>query len=221
MPDFLGAFYFYMQDVLQMRDGHEASIEICEAGVLVLTSGRIVACDGLIPSDEPFTQTVKPGSYPVILSIALFGEEWPTVACAMLRLRDKMPTTWKLATVEGQSEVAEQEGKIIGYGVDCGVGCFADLNAMRTLTTSPDTYNRLQERVHQPGVEWVDFHLDAAGSSNIIVFSSGEGDGTYPSYFGYDAEGNVLCLATDFGVIAPLPEKQTEKPNKDQLRLDF
>ncbi len=55
MPDFLGAFYFHMQESLQTWYGHAISIEVCEAGVLTLTSGKIVACDGLIPSDEPFT----------------------------------------------------------------------------------------------------------------------------------------------------------------------
>ncbi len=74
MPDFFGAFYFYTQEVLQTREGRAVPIEIAEAGALVLTSGRIVACDGLIPSDEPFTERVKPGSYPVVLCIAMFSE---------------------------------------------------------------------------------------------------------------------------------------------------
>lgn len=221
MPDFLGAFYFYTQEVLQTREGRAISIEIAEAGALVLTSGKIVACDGLIPSDEPFTEIVEPGSYPVILSIAMFGEEWPVIACAMLRFKDEMPVAWKLATVAGQSEVPDREDETVGYGVDCGVGCFADLDTMHTLMTSPEIYARLQEQVHQAGMKMVDFQPNNARSSNIITFSSGEGDGTYPSYFGYDADGNVLCLATDFGIIAPLPEKQAEKPSKYQLRLDF
>jgi len=221
MPDFFGAFYFYTQEVLQTREGRAVPIEIAEAGALVLTSGRIVACDGLIPSDEPFTERVKPGSYPVVLCIAMFSEEWPVIACAMLRLKDEMPVVWKPATVAGQSEVPEREDETVGYGVDCGVGCFADLDAMHALIASPDTYSRLQEQVHHAGMKIVDFQPDTARPSNIIIFSSGEGDGTYPSYFGYDDDGNILCLATDFGIIAPLPEKQTEKPNKDQLRLDF
>ena len=221
MPDFLGAFYFYNQDVLHLQDGRDVSIEICEAGVLFLTSGRIVACDGLIPDVEPFTETVEPGSYPVFLSIAMFGDEWPVVACAMLRLKDEMPAIWKLATVAGQSETAEIEGDIVGYGVDTGTGCFADLDAMQTLATSPDLWSRLQKQVHQPGIDWIDFPIDTPGLPNIIVFSSGDGDGTYPSYFGYDVDGNVLCLATDFGIIAPLTENPIEKPNKDRLKLDL
>jgi hypothetical protein len=47
------------------------------------------------------------------------------------------------------------------------------------------------------------------------------GDGTYPSYFGFDADGNVLFLATDFGIIAPLPDNVADTPDKDQLKLEF
>jgi hypothetical protein len=35
----------------------------------------------------------------------------------------------------------------------------------------------------------------------VIVFSSGWGDGSYPSYFGLDAEGTPLVLMTDFQIL--------------------
>lgn len=139
----------------------------------------------------------------------------------MVRLKDEMPKTWTLATVAGQRETAEREEDIVGYGVDCGVGCFADLDAMHTLMASPDIYAWLQEQVSQAGMKMVDFQTGSAVPANIMTFSSGEGDGTYPSYFGYDADGNILCLTTDFGIIKPLKGEQAEAPNKDQLRLDL
>lgn len=71
IPDFLGTFYFYAQDELQTRAGSTASVELREVGSLHVTSGKIVACDGFIPSTEPFTETVKLGHYPVILSLIL------------------------------------------------------------------------------------------------------------------------------------------------------
>ena len=98
IPDFSRAFYFYAQGDLLTRDGFIASVELHEVGSLCVTSGKIVACDGLIPSTEPFTETIKPGRYPVILSIILNHKSWPIVACAMLRLKDEMPTVWKPAT---------------------------------------------------------------------------------------------------------------------------
>jgi hypothetical protein len=40
------------------------------------------------------------------------------------------------------------------------------------------------------------------GSANLIAFSSGLGDGVYPSFGGIDASGMVSVVVTDFFVIA-------------------
>jgi Protein of unknown function (DUF4241) len=34
-----------------------------------------------------------------------------------------------------------------------------------------------------------------------VIFSSGFGDGYYASYFGYDGEGELVALMTDFLVV--------------------
>lgn len=39
------------------------------------------------------------------------------------------------------------------------------------------------------------------GPGNIIMFTSGWGDGFYASWFGYDAQGHVAALVTDFTVV--------------------
>lgn len=36
---------------------------------------------------------------------------------------------------------------------------------------------------------------------NVAAFSSGWGDGGYPSYWGFDAEGQLCCLMTDFCIL--------------------
>lgn len=213
IPDFLGAFYFYKTEILTDCNGQDADIECQEVGSLVLPTGTIVACDGLIPSLEPFAQKVTPGSYPVILSL-VFSESSLQVACAMLRFSDTMPVSWKPADAPDQNEFHG-----IGYGVDTGTGCFADLAAMQALLAGPDVYERLRKEVNSPYVDWVDFRV--SDDCNIIAFSSGKGDGKYPSYFGYDADKNVVCLATDFGIIAPVAGQPAETPSKFQLKLDF
>ena len=45
--------------------------------------------------------------------------------------------------------------------------------------------------------------LDPESGLNLIAFSSGWGDGCYPSYWGLDAQGQATCLLTDFRVIEP------------------
>jgi hypothetical protein len=43
--------------------------------------------------------------------------------------------------------------------------------------------------------------LDPQSQANIVCFRSGEGDGSYPSYFGLGADGTPACLVTDFGLL--------------------
>ena len=49
---------------------------------------------------------------------------------------------------------------------------------------------------------WANIVADTASGANVICFHSGWGDGFYASYFGYDDAGAIVCLLTDFGVIA-------------------
>jgi hypothetical protein len=42
---------------------------------------------------------------------------------------------------------------------------------------------------------------DGSCAGNLIAFSSGWGDGAYPSYFGYDAKNRLASVVTDFHVL--------------------
>jgi hypothetical protein len=55
---------------------------------------------------------------------------------------------------------------------------------------------------------WFDFAPFEGKPENIICFSSGFGDGCYPSFFGWDAEGKVCALITDF-CLFDSPEEAT------------
>lgn len=44
--------------------------------------------------------------------------------------------------------------------------------------------------------------LNDVMGGNLVMFSSGWGDGCYGSYFGYAADGVLACLITDFGVLS-------------------
>ncbi len=43
--------------------------------------------------------------------------------------------------------------------------------------------------------------LNDATGGNLVLFSSGWGDGCYASYFGYAADDSLACLVTDFDVL--------------------
>lgn len=106
-----------------------------------------------------------------------------------------------------------------------------DLDLWRRLSRGPDAYTPeeleeirefieparkyIEEAVHQRleteiGMDYTTcVTLNETTGGNIIIFRSGEGDGSYASFFGYAADGSLSCLVTDFGV---LHEAQWNEP---------
>lgn len=54
---------------------------------------------------------------------------------------------------------------------------------------------------HVPTYGLLNEELEGSGGLNMLMFSSGLGDGYYPSYFGYDQSGQVCGLVTDFLIL--------------------
>ncbi|MFB2922185.1 DUF4241 domain-containing protein [Aerosakkonema funiforme] len=181
-------------------------------GELVLTSGKLVACDPLtLMGAEPFSVTFTPGRYPVILSIAhIQRNNDRRVAYAMLRLSDRTPVRWEMATLPDEDISSLKEGQIFGYGVDAGTGGFMDEEVLQIMDDSiyegtyqeSLTYKLLEalEKNYSTTWKWANMRVDESTEANVIAFSSGWGDGVYATYFGYDAEDNIVSVVTDFEV---------------------
>lgn len=190
-------------------DGKQATIAVHPTGDLVMTTGRIVACDPFVcPETEPFTVTAQPGQYPVLLSIAHLANGDKRVAYAMLRFEDRPTARWEMALLPDQNPNDLKDDEWFCYGVDSGTGCFMDAETAAELMRAEGDNSGLAQRLddemaksYQYTWSWANVSLDAADGANVIVFSSGWGDGCYPSYFGYDAAGHVVCLVTDFHVL--------------------
>ncbi|WP_202048628.1 DUF4241 domain-containing protein [Tolypothrix bouteillei] len=178
---------------------------------MVLTSGKLVACDPLtFFGAEPFALELKPGKYPTILSVAYFHKNKQfAVAYAMLLLNEEPVVRFEMATIPGEDITLLEKGKIFGYGVDSGTGCFMDLDVAQLILDknwdaesdedffSSQLLEELEKNSHFPRC-WTNFCVDESTQANIIAFDSGWGDGIYASYFGYDARGNAVSVVTEF-----------------------
>jgi hypothetical protein len=174
-------------------------------GELVITTGGLVACDPFVFADaQPFAVKISPGRYPVTLSIASIADD-ERVAYAKLQVSDKPASRWEMALLPNQELSSLEEGEMFCYSVDSGTDCFMDREAAAILLQkldSDDDYDQyLMDEMEKNYVhtwDWADINLKAATEANIITFKSGWGDGCYPSYFGYDDNGGVVALVTDF-----------------------
>lgn len=202
----------------QRGDWHY-QMEVVSVGNLCLPTGKIVAADpGSLEGQSlrHFRRTVPPGTYPVDLAVRHIGKVGEplhsrSTACMRVRFQDAPITWWEMATLRGEKFADLKPFKIFGYGVDAGMGSFADAYGLAVLV------NRY---AHQDKDLYEDFFfpkvydgndpargpssramLDKASGANLVACFSGEGDGCYASYWGLDRSGQPVCLVTDFDLL--------------------
>lgn len=208
-PDFSRAFIDGR--TVETKDG-TVSFKIHQIADLVVPTGFIVACDPFVFFDSvPFTTQIPIGTYPVILSVVNFGDD-QRVAYAKLHISDKPVVKWEMAILPNQDKSSLKDDEFYGYPVDAGTGCFMDAEAARVFLkkledevwTDEYSYSDFMvaemEKNYVHTWNWANLKLDES-KGNLITFTSGLGDGSYASYFGFDNKGNITSLITDFFVI--------------------
>jgi len=178
---------------------------------ITIASGRIVTCDPLISHNNPFERTVQPGIYPVV---AWWHEEEERIAAAELKLSDGHPIRWEMAVRPGQNVNELKDGSIYGYPVDTGLGCFADVEAIHKLEEMEARLQRelgddfislydnlIEEVLSEHEDNWGNVIVCDDTGLNVVMFSSGYGDGFYASYWGFDTDDRIVSLVTDFNLL--------------------
>ncbi|HZB32638.1 MAG TPA: DUF4241 domain-containing protein [Streptosporangiaceae bacterium] len=182
-----------------------ATVEVIDAGRLRMPTGRLIAADpGWLrsPIDESelpaFTVHVAPGEYPVSLSVVRFDDNprHVRVAAAKLTVRTEPAATWEPALRPGEDPRSLDEGQFFGFGVDSGTGCFVDAAALPAIGhLLDDVYESLFPEVGGTRRAVLE------SGANVISFSSGWGDGAYPTWLGRTEGGQVACFIADMLVL--------------------
>ena len=206
--DYPRLFTLFQEDHSLIQDNEIRELECHHVGNLVVISGKLLACDPYYcPDTEPFAaELIPPGQYPVLLSIAHIGERDQRVALAALLIDETLPVNWKIAVPSGIDVRGREE---YSYCVDSAIGCFMDADAVAPFTPICEDYDdntdpilQTMEKTGWHGTaSWANVCVNEETGVNIIAFTSGWGDGGYPSYFGYDENEQIVCLITDFCVL--------------------
>lgn len=177
-------------------------------GELFLPTGKIVANDPVLNFErDPFKMTVEPGRYPVIAYVHHIDED-KRVAFAEIRFTEEDPASFELALTDDQDPSSLNENEFFGYGVDSGTGGFMDKSTADKVEdfvqdSEDDYFTGLDSALDESYVDTYETaNVTLPGTDlNIVAFSSGWGDGLYPSFWGYDKNGKPCCLITDFETI--------------------
>jgi Protein of unknown function (DUF4241) len=167
-------------------DGQSVTTRIADAGALVLPTGRIVVSDPILdPFNKPFTVAVPPGAYPVLLSLIK-----DDVGLVMVNFAEGTPVRWQAAKPER-------------FGVDSATGCLMDQKLRQFLRRKSESeeyeeyIRRFQDAMEENDGLWGRCCVDRESGANVVLFRTWGGDGVFPSFFGYNFEGVVVCLVTD------------------------
>ena len=175
-------------------------------GQVELDHGRLVVADPYLMDVQPapVEQVLLSEPYDVLVATARVGPEHPRIAAAALISESDPVVAWDMAHWAGQDVSALGPEEFFGYGVDAGSGCFASLSAARVagrvLAADGGMLEDPISRALSSGAPAAGAAVVATedGAPTIAVFSSGWGDGMYPTWLGIDERGEVAVAMTDF-----------------------
>ena len=185
--------------------GNAVTFAVHEIGRLNVSSGRIAASDPLVaPNPLPFTRPVPVGTYPVSIAVAsVAGDE--RVAYAQVALAEGAPVAWEMAVTGPADLIGLAEDGFFGYGVDSGTGCFMDpvageLLEARYAQEENYAFELIDEMrlTYRDTRSWLVVEPQPGRPENVVFFSTGWGDGTYPTFFGLSASDRVVLIVSDF-----------------------
>ena len=178
---------------------------VADIGLLKIFEGKIIACDPLLCNNNlPFAAIFPIGQFPVQLAVAKINTD-ERVGFSRIKFSEENPKSWAIAVCEGQHIEDLGTDEIFGYGVDAGTGAFMDISGgkefMKFLLEQQDNYEIIIEEMEKTYKDTWSWLLLDRNDCIVALFSSGWGDGFYATYIGYDSNGNICRLVTNFGVI--------------------
>lgn len=192
-------------------------LETMEIGNVSLPSGKVVVRDPLVSLDanqSPYFVQAPKGNFPVTISVVK-SEDWgDRYAVVKVEFTKEKPLVYReaLIGIEELEDVTKDD--FFGFGVDAGLGCITDAEVLPFVdkfTDESDVDNLYddyfaeifaQSYKHNPdnqrnAGDWINWIVPNT-EYQIPMFASGFGDGEYPVYFAYDANGEICGLYIQF-----------------------
>lgn len=171
-----------------------------DIGRLKVESGKLIASDPIVMQDAlPFIQLFPIGEFPVSLAMATTQND-ERVGFSRVVFSEQPIHKWEVALLNGQKPISLKDTSVYCYGVDGGTGLFIDSIANNAFNKKDhsaweDVFFTKAERFGYKG------YLHEFEGHNLATFSTGYGDGCYATYIGFDKDGKVAQLLTDFGLV--------------------
>lgn len=192
-------------------------LETMEIGNVSLPSGKVVVRDPLVSLDanqSPYFVQAPKGNFPVTISVVK-SEDWgDRYAVVKVEFTTEKPLVYREALIGIEELEGVTKDDFFGFGVDAGLGCITDAEVLPLVdkfTDESDVDNLYddyfaeifaQSYKHNPdnqrdAGDWINWTVPNT-EYQIPMFASGFGDGEYPVYFAYGANGEICGLYIQF-----------------------
>ncbi|GAA5094201.1 DUF4241 domain-containing protein [Chryseobacterium ginsengisoli] len=203
--------YFNLEEISGQK------METMEIGNVSLPSGKIVVRDPLVDlnaNQSPYFVQAPKGDFPVAIAVVK-SEDWgDRYAVVKVEFTKEKPIIYReaLVGIEELEDVTEDD--FFGFGVDAGLGCITDAEVLPFVDKFfeeanidnvyddyfadlfEESYKEYPKNQRDAG-DWINWKVPNT-EYQIPMFASGFGDGVYPVYFAYDANGEICGLYIQF-----------------------
>ncbi|PSK94972.1 DUF4241 domain-containing protein [Taibaiella chishuiensis] len=194
-----------------------APMETMPVGDIYLPTGKLVVRDPLVTLNAgatPYLTEAPKGTFPVTIAVVKSASWGDRYAAVKVTFTAEKPAVYREALVGMENLEGLKDGDFFGFGVDAGLGCIADVEALpyfdkffeeqQIENTYDDYFAGLFEQSFQAnprnqrkGGDWINWQIPGT-DYRIPMFASGFGDGVYPVYFAYDAQDRICALYIQF-----------------------
>ena len=221
--------YFTSDEIMEQK------LEVMEIGNVSLPSGKVVVRDPLVSlnaNQSPYFIQAPKGNFPVTIAVVK-SEDWgDRYAVVKVEFTKEKPVVYReaLIGIEELEDITEDD--FFGFGVDAGLGCITDAEVLPFVDQFVDekdfdniyddyfaglfaqSYKDNPNNQREAG-DWINWTVPVT-NYQIPMFASGFGDGGYPVYFAYDANGEICGLYIQFiDIELALSEEGDEEDYKD------
>jgi hypothetical protein len=178
---------------------------VVDAGTVRMPSGQVIAAEPCFLHEDlkPFTVSVPPGDYRVELGLIRFEDdpEHVRVTAAKLVVSAEPVVSWEPALEAGSDPRLLGHEEYYGFGVDAGTGCFVDAAAREAFEAILDWENDEEGLLDDIAGAHTVVVPDLESGATLVAYASGWGDGSYPTWIGRTASGEVACFVSDMLVL--------------------
>ncbi len=204
-------------------------MSVIQAGACSVPSGRMLVRDPMSyladPREKPYLDGCPKGEFGAEIAVVTADGKDSYAACRV-KFSEEPAVSYYEALVGYEDIYRMEPGEYFGFETESGLACFCDEEAHQAfcewigmmLEDDPDfeLYSDVLEQAflenrdahpeHQgPSGDWIRWTIPETDLSVIIV-QAGNGEGAYPVYWGYDAQGKVCQIVAQFLELEPADE---------------